>query len=182
MTTSGTGLTLWLTGVPGAGKTTLAHAVRDVLRGRGHRVEILDGDEVRQILSPNLGYSREDRDAHIRRVGYLARLLSRNNVVVIVAAVSPYRSTRQAVRMEHDGPFVEVFVSCPFDEVVRRDPKGLYAKARSGSLSNLTGVGDPYEAPEAAEIVVETARWSIEECQAQILDYLDRQGLPGRPD
>lgn len=181
-TITGTGLTLWLTGVPGAGKTTLARAVRDALHDRGHRVEILDGDEIRQMLSPNLGYSREDRDAHIRRVGYIARLLSRNDLVVIVAAVSPYRSTRQAVRMEHERPFVEVFVSCPLDEVMRRDPKGLYARARSGSLSNLTGVGDPYEAPEAAEIVVETARATIEECRSQIIDYLAKRGLVGPPD
>lgn len=179
---AGTGLTLWLTGVPGAGKTTLARAVRDALHEQGHRVEILDGDEVRQVLSPNLGYSREDRDANIRRVGYVARLLSRNDVVVIVAAVSPYRSTREAVRMEHEAPFVEVFVNCPLDEVVRRDPKGLYAKAKSGTLSNLTGVSDPYEPPESAEVVVETAGSSIDECRNRILDYLDQRGLPRRAD
>jgi adenylylsulfate kinase len=182
MTNTGTGMTLWLTGVPGAGKTTLARAVSDTLHQRGHRVEILDGDEVRQMLSPNLGYSREDRDANIRRVGYVARLLSRNDVVVVVAAVSPYRSTREAVRTEHEAPFVEVFVNCPLDEVVRRDPKGLYAKAKSGRLANLTGVSDPYEPPEAPEVMVETAASSIEECRAQILAYLDRRGLPSRPD
>jgi adenylyl-sulfate kinase len=182
VTATRTGLTLWLTGLPGAGKTTLSRAVRDALQDRGHRVEILDGDEIRQRLSPNLGYSRDDRDAHVRRVGYIARLLSRNGVIVIVAAVSPYRSTRQAVRMEHERPFVEVFVDCPLEEVVRRDPKGLYARARSGSLSNLTGIGDPYEAPEAAEVVVETARATVEECRARIVDYLDTHVFPGAPD
>jgi adenylyl-sulfate kinase len=177
MGAGGTGFTIWLTGVPGAGKTTISLSLRDVLRDRGHRVEVLDGDEIRRTFSPDLGFSKADRDAHILRIGFLARVLSRNDVVAVVAAVSPYRQTREAVRAAHDAPFIEVFVDCPSDEVVRRDPKGLYARARAGSLSNLTGVSDPYEPPEAPELVVETALASVEACRTQILDYLEGRRL-----
>jgi adenylylsulfate kinase len=177
MSAGGTGFTLWLTGVPGAGKTTLSLAIREVLHHRGHRVEVLDGDEIRRTLSPELGFSKAERDAHVLRLGYVARLLSRNDVVAVVAAVSPYRQTRQAVRAAHHAPFIEVFVDCPLDEVSRRDPKGLYASARRGSLPNLTGVSDPYEPPETPEVVVETALVSVDACRNRILDYLARRGL-----
>jgi adenylyl-sulfate kinase len=179
MSAHGVGFTLWLTGLPGAGKTTISLSVRDALLDRGHRVEVLDGDEIRHAFSPDLGFSKTDRDAHVLRMGYLARLLSRNDVVAIVAAVSPYRRTRQAVRTGHDAPFIEVFVDCPLDEVIRRDPKGLYARARTGSLSNLTGVSDPYEAPEAPEIVIETALTSVDDCRNQIVGYLEERRLLG---
>jgi adenylyl-sulfate kinase len=177
MSATGKGFTLWLTGVPAAGKTTLSLAIRDALRGRGHRVEVLDGDEIRQALSPNLGFSREDRDAHIRRIAFVARMLSRNDVIVVVAAVSPYRNTRDEARTGHEAPFVEVFVDCPMDELVRRDPKGLYAKAESGELRNLTGVSDPYEPPVAPEIAVQTERSSVAECRDAIVTYLEARGL-----
>src|ERR1700757_2070412 len=141
------GFTLWFTGLSGSGKSTLANLVADELRARGRRVEVLDGDEVRTNLSKGLGFSKEDRDTNIRRIGYVARLLSRNGVVVIAAAISPYREVREEVRRAHESPFVEAFVDCSIDELVRRDAKGLYAKALRGELPNFTGISDPYEPP-----------------------------------
>src|SRR5437763_12775584 len=153
--TQARGFTLWLTGLSGAGKSTLATAVGDELRRRGIRVEILDGDEVRQNLSKGLGFSREDRDTNIRRIGYVAKLLTRNGVVVITAAISPYRAVRDEVRREI-GAFVEVYVKASLDECVRRDTKGLYARALAGEIAKFTGVSDPYEEPLAAELVIDT--------------------------
>ena len=169
--------TLWFTGLSGAGKSTLAMAVRDDLQRRGHRVEILDGDEVRMNLSKGLGFSKEDRDTNIRRIGFVARLLSRNGVVAIGAAISPYRDVRDEVRRAHEAPFVEVFVSCPLDELVRRDSKGLYAKALRGEIEHFTGVSDPYEPPIAADLVVESARQTVEESTAAIIALLEARRL-----
>jgi adenylyl-sulfate kinase len=173
----GKGFTLWFTGLSGAGKSTLAERVRDTLTTRGERVEILDGDEVRQNLSKGLGFSKEDRDTNIRRIGYVARLLSRNGVVAIAAAISPYRAVRDEVRGAHEAPFVEVFVECSLDELVRRDRKGLYAKALKGELQNFTGVSDPYEPPLSADVTVHSDRESVDQSLSTIVGWLERQGL-----
>ena len=173
----GKGFTLWFTGLSGAGKSTLAERVRDTLTTRGERVEILDGDEVRQNLSKGLGFSKEDRDTNIRRIGYVARLLSRNGVVAIAAAISPYRAVRDEVRRAHEAPFVEVFVECSLDELVRRDRKGLYAKALKGELKNFTGVSDPYEPPLSADVTVHSDRESVDQSLSTIVGWLEHQGL-----
>jgi adenylylsulfate kinase len=174
---AGRGFTLWFTGLSGAGKSTLAERIRDALVPRGERVEILDGDEVRTNLSKGLGFSKEDRDTNIRRIGYVARLLSRNGVVAVTAAISPYREVRDEVRRAHESTFVEVFVECALEELVRRDKKGLYAKALRGEIQNFTGVSDPYEPPLAADITVHSDRESVDESLAKILGWLERQGL-----
>ncbi len=171
------GFTLWFTGLSGAGKSTLASAIRDELVARGRRVEVLDGDEVRTNLSKGLGFSKEDRDTNIRRIGYVARLLSRNGVAVITAAISPYRDVRDEVRRSHDAPFVEAFVECSIDELARRDAKGLYAKALRGELANFTGISDPYEPPLAPQIHVRSDRETVEESRAKILAWLERERL-----
>lgn len=169
------GFTLWFTGLSGAGKTTLAAAVADVLRGRGQAVEVLDGDIVRTNLSKGLGFSREDRDTNIRRIGFVAKLLTRNDVVAVVAAISPYRSTRDEVRTEI-GRFVEVHVRCSLEELIRRDVKGLYEKALRGELAQFTGVSDPYEPPRNAEVVLDTDRETIEESTIKVVMALERLG------
>jgi adenylylsulfate kinase len=172
-----TGFTLWFTGLSGAGKSTLAQAIATELRERGHRVEILDGDEVRTHLSKGLGFSREDRDTNIRRIGYVARLLSRNGVVAITAAISPYRDVRAEVRAAHEAPFIEVYVRCPLEELIRRDVKGLYAKALRGEITNFTGVSDPYEEPENPDVLVDSSRETVEESLHRILAVLSARGL-----
>jgi len=175
------GLTIWFTGLSGAGKSTLAEAVRDTLRARGRRVEILDGDEVRTNLSKGLGFSKEDRDTNIRRIGYVARLLSRNGVVAITAAISPYAEIRDEVRRAHEARFVEIFVDCSLDELVKRDKKGLYAKALRGEIRNFTGVSDPYEPPPSPDIHVRTDHEGVEESLAHIVTWLEHQKLLARP-
>ena len=169
------GFTVWLTGLSGAGKSTLATRLEAELRRRGHRVELLDGDVVRTNLSKGLGYSREDRDTNIRRIGFVAKLLSRNGVATIVAAISPYRAVRDEVRGEI-GRFVEVYVSCPVKDLVQRDVKGLYARALTGEIENFTGVSDPYEPPVSPEVVVETDRETVDESLAKILAGLEKHG------
>src|SRR6516164_8554799 len=171
------GFTLWFTGLSGAGKSTLANLAAEELLSRGNRVEVLDGDEVRKNLSKGLGFSKDDRDTNIRRIGYVTKLLSRNGVIAIAAAISPYRAIRDEVRRAHCGRFVEVFVDCPLEELVKRDAKGLYAKALAGQIQHFTGVSDPYEPPLAPEIVVRTDRETIEQSTAVILDWLDVRHL-----
>ncbi|PWT84776.1 MAG: adenylyl-sulfate kinase [Blastocatellia bacterium] len=171
------GLTLWFTGLSGAGKSTLAGRVGAVLTERGHRVEILDGDDIRRNLSSGLGFSKDDRDANIRRIGFVARLLSRNGIVAITAAISPYRAVREEVRREHEATFIEVFVDCSLEEAMRRDTKGLYARALRGELPNFTGISDPYEPPIHAEVTVQTDREQVEESVSRILAYLEKNGL-----
>src|SRR6266566_5133846 len=151
------GFTLWLTGLSGAGKTTLAARLATEVRARGVSIEILDGDEVRTNLSKGLGFSKEDRDTNIRRIGYVCRLLARNGVVAISAAISPYRQIRDEIRAQHDR-FFEVYVKCPLDTLVERDVKGLYRKALKGEIGNFTGVSDPYEEPFSPELVIESHR------------------------
>ena len=171
------GFTLWFTGLSGAGKSTLSQAVGDELRRRGHAVERLDGDEVRQRLSRGLGFSKEDRDENIRRIGFVARLLSRSGAVAIAAAISPYRELRDEIRREHDAPFVEIFVECPLDALVKRDPKGLYAKALRGEIANFSGISDPYEPPASPEITVHTDRETVDASRDAILRWLEARRL-----
>jgi adenylylsulfate kinase len=174
------GFTLWFTGLSGAGKTTLTNALVPQLLARGARVEVLDGDEVRTNLSKGLGFSKEDRDTNIRRIGYVSRLLARNGVGVITAAISPYREIRDEVRgyIEADGAiFLEVFVKASLDTLVSRDVKGLYKKALAGEIKQFTGVSDPYEEPLRPELVVETDRETVEESAAKILAKLEELKL-----
>jgi adenylyl-sulfate kinase len=171
------GFVLWLTGFSGAGKSTLAQAVRNELTTRGLRVEVLDGDEMRATLSRGLGFTREDRNENVRRIGFVARLLARNGVVSIVAAISPYRATRDEVRSAAETRFVEVFVDCPIDEVIRRDTRGFYEKALRGELSDVTGISSPYEPPFSPELRVMTACESVSESQRAILRWLECENL-----
>ncbi len=175
------GFTLWFTGLSGAGKSTLANLAALELRERGHRVEILDGDDVRTHLSKGLGFSKEDRDTNIRRIGYVCRLLSRNGVVAVSAAISPYREIRDEVRRAHDR-FFEVYVKCALEELVRRDVKGLYEKAIRGEIAHFTGVSDPYEEPLDPELVIESDREAPEESLARLLERLESRGhIAGAP-
>ena len=172
------GFVIWLTGLSGAGKSTLAGRLREELEARGRAVEVLDGDEVRTNLSKGLGFSKEDRDTNIRRIGYVAALASKHGAAVITAAISPYREVRDEVRAKTPG-FFEVYVRCSLDELVRRDVKGLYQKAIAGEIANFTGVSDPYEAPEHPEVVVDTELETVEESVAKILAALGARGLLG---
>jgi adenylyl-sulfate kinase len=171
------GFTLWLTGLSGSGKTTLARAVHVQLAQRGCRVEVLDGDEIRSSISADLGFSKRDRDANIRRIGFIARLLSRNGIAVVVAAISPYRAARSQVRHAHEVPFVEVFVDCSLEELARRDPKGLYRRALNGELQEFTGVSAPYEPPERPDIHVRTHQADVRTCTDLIVTELERLGI-----
>jgi adenylyl-sulfate kinase len=167
------GFTLWFTGLSGSGKSTLAERVRDILLERGMRVEMLDGDEVRKNLSKGLGYSKEDRDTNIRRIGWVCHLLTRNELVAIAAAISPYREIRDENR-ELIGRFVEVYCKCDLNTLKDRDPKGLYEKALNGEIPNFTGVSDPYEPPDQAEVVVDTACESVEDSVRKIIGTLEQ--------
>jgi adenylylsulfate kinase len=170
------GFVLWLTGLSGAGKSTIANAVAPRLTERGHRVEILDGDEVRTNLCQGLGFSREDRDTNIARIGYVAGKLAKHGVAVVVAAISPYRQARDQVRASVDR-FVEVHVAAPVATCAERDVKGLYAKALAGEIKHFTGVSDPYEAPVDPEITLHTERETVEESVATVLAWLEAEGL-----
>jgi len=173
------GFTIWFTGLSGAGKSTLAEIVGAELRRRGMNVEVLDGDVVRTHLSKGLGFSKEDRDTNIRRIGWVCRVLSRNGVVAIAAAISPYRDIRDEVRrtIEH---FIEVYVECPIETLAGRDVKGLYRKALAGEIKNFTGVDDPYEPPLAPEVVCPTGGETPHQSATRIMAWLEGQGLlPG---
>lgn len=163
------GCVIWLTGLPSSGKTTIALALASHLRNQRLPVEVLDGDEVRQSLSPDLGFSAEERQQHNQRVIYVSKLLSRHGIIVIVPLISPYRDSRRLARCELD-PFVEVYVECPLEVCIQRDVKGLYAKALRGEIGKFTGVSDPYEEPEHPEITVNTAGLSVVQCRQRILD------------
>jgi adenylyl-sulfate kinase len=165
------GFTVWFTGLPSSGKSTLAGMLQKKLLEFGFPVEILDGDEVRQRLNQGLGFSKEDREENIRRISYVAKLLARVGAVAITAAISPYRSSRDQARSEIEN-FVEVYINCPVEECIRRDVKGLYAKALQGKVQNFTGVSDPYEPPSRPEITVFTDRESPEESLQKILHGL----------
>jgi len=170
--TSSTGLTIWFTGLSAAGKTTLNNAVRERLQASGCAVESLDGDVLRQNLWKDLGFSKQDRDENVRRIGFVAHLLSRNGIFVLVSAISPYRAVRDEVRCRV-GNFVEVYVNAPLDVCEQRDQKGLYRKARAGQLSGFTGVDDPYEPPLCPEIECHTDRETVAESVDKIMQYLE---------
>jgi adenylylsulfate kinase len=171
------GFCLWFTGLSGSGKTTITSILVDELRRRGSKLEVLDGDVVRENLSRGLGFSKEDRDTNIRRIAFVANLLSRNGVPVITAAISPYREIRNEAREMMDSRFIETYVKASVEACEERDVKGLYAKARAGEIKEFTGVSDPYEPPENPELVLDTEHQTPEESAQQILDYLEEREL-----
>ena len=170
------GATVWFTGLPASGKSTIAREVYGRLLDRGVPVELLDGTEVRESLSRGLGFSREDREEHLRRIGYVAKLLSRNGVVAICAAVSPYRKARREVR-QNTTNFVEVFVDCPVEVAEARDTEGKYARARRGEIPEFTGLSAPYEEPQDPEVHVHSDRESVEEAAWRVVQALERLGI-----
>jgi adenylylsulfate kinase len=169
------GVVVWLTGLSGAGKSTITEALAPRLRAAGKRVEVLDGDVVRTHLSKGLGFSREDRDLNVARIAFVAHLLSRNGVYVIVAAVSPYRAAREAARALI-GDFVEVHVAPPLEECVARDTKGLYVRALAGEIPQFTGVSDPYEPPASPELALDTSQMTVDEAVERIRRALTERG------
>lgn len=169
------GFTLWMTGLSGAGKTTIAKIVEAKLKARGLKIERLDGDVVRQSLTRDLGFSKEDRDKNIERVTFVAKLLSRNEVGVIASFISPYQAVRDNVRQETTN-FIEVFVHAPLEVCAERDVKGMYAKAFAGEIENFTGVSDPYEAPANPEIIIQTHLETPEESATRLIVYLEEHG------
>jgi adenylyl-sulfate kinase len=173
------GFTIWFTGLSGAGKSTVSNILEAKLRSLGARVEVLDGDVVRTHLSKGLGFSKEDRDTNIRRIGFVCQILSRNGVIAIAAAISPYRETRDYVRSQVSN-FVEVFAYCPLDKLVERDVKGLYKKALAGEIKEFTGVSDPYEEPLNPEVVINTHVETPEQSAEKIWSRLADLGLIGR--
>ena len=173
------GFTIWMTGLPGSGKTTIAGILKNRLESEhGRFVEILDGDEIRKGLSRDLGLSKEDREEHARRVSYLAKVLSRNGVISIVALISPYRVSRASAReVIGAGRFVEVYIKASLETCEKRDPKGLYAKARRGEINNMTGIQDPYEEPLSPDYAVDTESKSPDECANELIEALEESGL-----
>jgi len=169
------GFTAWFTGIPCSGKTTIADRVADILREKGYKVERLDGDIVRKGLTSDLGFSKEDRDENIKRVTFVAKLLTRNGVAVLATFVSPYRERRAKTRQQI-GSFVEVYTRCPVEVCMERDVKGMYEKALAGEIKNFTGVDDPYEEPENPELILDTDKESIDECAQRVLEKLGELG------
>ena len=174
------GVTVWFTGLSGAGKTTIRMAIEQALRGQGLKVEVLDGDIVRQNLTKGLGFSKADRDENIRRIAFVANLLTRNGVIVLVSAISPYRSVREEVRQKIDN-FVEVYVNAPLDICEQRDVKGLYKKARAGEIKQFTGIDDPYEPPLNPEVECRTDLETLEESTAKVISTLQTLGYLPNP-
>jgi adenylyl-sulfate kinase len=172
-----TGATIWFTGLSGSGKSTVADLVEAELKRRGQPVEVMDGDIVRTHLSKGLGFSKEDRDENIRRIGFVCNLLSKHGVFAIAAAISPYREIRDEVRAGAAGKFLEVFVDCPLEECARRDVKGLYAKAIAGEIKNFTGVSDPYEPPLNPEVTLRTAEEPPEMSARRVIQALEQGGF-----
>ena len=172
-----TGLTIWFTGLSGAGKSTISAILERELRAAGQKVEVLDGDVVRTHLSKGLGFSKEDRDINIRRIGWVCEVLSRNGVFAIAAAISPYRAVRDEVRERHAGRFFEVYVEVPLEVAIARDTKGLYKKALAGELKGFTGIDDPYEAPSKPELVLKPATMSVDQCVAACMELLKAKGV-----
>ena len=170
------GFILWLTGLSGAGKSTVSAAIAPLLEARGKQVELLDGDVVRTHLSKGLTFSREDRDVNVRRIGWVADLVARHGGVALVAAISPFREVRDEVKRTYAN-VVEVYVNASVDECARRDVKGLYAKAMRGEIANFTGVSDPYEPPTSPDVELRTAEESVEQSAAKILAHLEARGL-----
>jgi adenylyl-sulfate kinase len=179
MTSTSGGFTAWFTGLPSAGKTTVSKLVGAELERRGALVEHLDGDVVRAMLSKGLGFSKEDRDTNIERIGWVASRLTRAGAAVLVSAISPYEAVRARVRsmVEEHGVFLEIFVDAPLQTCIQRDPKGLYARALAGELSHFTGVSDPYEPPRSPEVALRTDREPAEESARRVLLEMERRGL-----
>ena len=174
------GVTVWLTGLSGAGKTTIALAIAEQLRAAGREVEVLDGDELRRGLSAGLGFSREDRDTHVRRVGFAAELLARLGVVALVPVIAPYGGTRNEVRTRHDAHgtgYLEVHVATPLAECIRRDVKGLYARAAAGGLAGMTGMDDPYEEPDKPDLRLDTTGTDIAGAARRVMDLITESGF-----
>lgn len=174
------GVTVWLTGLSGAGKTTIALAIAEQLRTAGREVEVLDGDELRRGLSAGLGFSREDRDTHVRRVGFVAELLARHGVVVLIPVIAPYGGTRNEVRAQHDAHgtgYLEVHVATPLAECIRRDVKGLYARAAAGGLAGMTGMDDPYEEPDKPDLRLDTTGTDITAAARRVMDLITERGF-----
>ncbi|MEV6014484.1 MULTISPECIES: adenylyl-sulfate kinase [unclassified Streptomyces] len=174
------GATVWLTGLPSAGKTTIAYELAGRLREQGHRVEVLDGDEIREFISAGLGFSREDRHTNVQRIGFLAELLARNGVKTLVPVIAPYADSREAVRERHQEngtTYLEVHVATPVEVCSVRDVKGLYAKQAAGELTGLTGVDDPYEAPKAPDLRIESHTQTVQESAAALHALLTEKGL-----
>ncbi|GAA0371430.1 adenylyl-sulfate kinase [Streptomyces blastmyceticus] len=175
-----TGATVWLTGLPSAGKTTIAKALAERLRGEGHRVEVLDGDEIREFISAGLGFSRADRNTNVQRIGLISEVLARNGVKSIVPVIAPYADSREAVRKRHEGSdtaYLEVHVATPVEVCSERDVKGLYALQAAGEISGLTGVDDPYEAPESPDLRIESHTQTVAESAAALYSLLTERGL-----
>ncbi|MGP4050712.1 adenylyl-sulfate kinase [Streptomyces sp. 2A115] len=175
-----TGATIWLTGLPSAGKTTIAYELADRLRDEGHRVEVLDGDEIRTFLTAGLGFSREDRHTNVQRIGFLADMLARNGVKTLVPVIAPYADSREAVRKRHQASgaaYIEVHVATPVEVCSERDVKGLYAKQAAGEISGLTGVDDPYEDPESPDLRIESHTQTVQESAAALHALLTERGL-----
>ncbi|MEV0258932.1 adenylyl-sulfate kinase [Streptomyces sp. NPDC050732] len=175
-----TGATVWLTGLPSAGKTTIAYELAGRLRAEGRRVEVLDGDEIREFLSAGLGFSREDRHTNVQRIGFVAELLARNGVLALVPVIAPFADSREAVRKRHqagDTAYIEVHVATPVEVCSVRDVKGLYAKQAKGEISGLTGVDDPYEAPDSPDLRIESQNQTVQESAAALHALLTERGL-----
>ncbi|WP_420803248.1 adenylyl-sulfate kinase [Streptomyces spiramyceticus] len=175
-----TGATIWLTGLPSAGKTTIAYELAGRLSAEGRRVQVLDGDEIREFLSAGLGFSREDRHTNVQRIGYVAELLARNGVLALAPVIAPYADSREAVRKRHQAEgtaYLEVHVATPVDVCSVRDVKGLYAKQAAGEISGLTGVDDPYEAPESPDLRIESHQQTVQESAAALHALLTERGL-----
>jgi adenylyl-sulfate kinase len=170
------GFTLWFTGMSGAGKSTVSAILEERLRGLGAKIEVLDGDVVRTHLSKGLGFSKEDRDTNIRRIGFVCQLLSRNGVIAVAAAISPYRETRDWVRSQVEN-FVEVYARCPLEKLIERDVKGLYKKALAGEIKEFTGVSDPYEEPLQPEVIIDTHLETPEQSADKVWARLEELGL-----
>ncbi|GAB2821035.1 adenylyl-sulfate kinase [Streptomyces daliensis] len=178
--TTGQGATVWLTGLPSAGKTTIANALAQDLAAAGHQVEVLDGDEIRTFLSAGLGFSRTDRDTNVQRIGFVAELLASHGTKVLVPVIAPYADSREAVRKRHQAegtPYLEVHVATPVEICSERDVKGLYAQQAAGRISGLTGIDDPYEAPDSPDLRIEAHQQSVEESAAALRALLTERGL-----
>jgi len=169
------GVTVWFTGLPCSGKTTIANKLADILKNRGFRVERLDGDIIREELTSDLGFSRKDRDENIKRVTFVAKLLTRNDVIVLATFISPYRERRNKSRKEIDD-FLEVYVKCPVEECIKRDVKGMYKKALEGKIKGFTGIDDPYEEPIEPDLIIETNKEKVEESVDKVLLLLKKTG------
>jgi len=172
------GVVIWFTGLSGSGKSTIAHAVEEHLFKNGHINYVLDGDNIRHGLNKNLGFSPEDREENIRRIGEVGKLFADSGVIAMTAFISPYRADRDRARkLLEDGDFIEVFVKVPLDVAEERDPKGLYKKARAGEIPEFTGISAPYEEPTNAEIILDTSKLSVEDCRDEIIGYLEKKKI-----